>query len=161
MGGFRIWRRSAITELQKTKTTTEAGGQVGMEWSSTKKKFEMDETKGLVVMIEKGPWKEVEALENEIGSENVRHATEIMGRGEERMEASHVKYTNGRAEGGSDGRALKIFLTYPDYVSTCHSPSVSGMSQQVHKARRKNHFSQQESIAGWRFTVSSCPHCSR
>ena len=88
MGGFRTWRRSVITELQRTKTKTKPGDQVGMEWFSTKTKFEMDDMEDLVGMIEDATTKGVGALENEIGSENVHHPTEIMGEGRGQIEVT-------------------------------------------------------------------------
>ena len=76
----------------------------------------MGETRGRVVMIETAFSKEAGVLENMIGSENVRHATKTMGRGEKRIEASITRHTNGQAEEGSDGFVLKEFLTCLEFA---------------------------------------------
>lgn len=120
MGGFRTWRRSAITELQRTKMKTKPGDQVGMEWSSIKTKFEMDDMEDPVGMVEDATTRGVGALENEIGLENVHHPTGIMGEGREQSEVFLMMHTNGQAAGGSDGVAHIMVLTYPDHVAIIH-----------------------------------------
>lgn len=144
MGAFRNWKRSAIIELRKTMTKVGAGGQVGMEWSSTKKKFEMDETQGLVVMIENASRKGVEALENMIGSENVHHATEIMAAGEKRTGASPMKHAKGQAEEGSDDSTEDMSHISEILRTTISLSTLSGIKQQSAQAKGENHCSQQE-----------------
>lgn len=97
----------------------------------------MDETGGQVVVIENASTKGVGALENVNGSENVHHATRIMGGGEERIEAFLVKHTNGQAEEGTDDLVPKTISTYTEFAYRHITLELSGIKQQRHRIRRR------------------------
>jgi hypothetical protein len=118
LGAFQIWKRNATIELPRIKKKTETGGQVGMGWSLTKMKFEMDEKEGLALMMESAFTRGVGAPANEIGTESVHHPPGIKGGGEESMEVFRTMHTNKEAEGGSNGIGQKMVLPELDYIST-------------------------------------------
>lgn len=120
---------------------TKPSDQVGMEWSSTKTKFEMDDMEDLVGMIEDATTKGVGALENEIGSENVHHPTEIMGEGRGQIEAYLMTHTNGQAV-GSDGVAYMMVLTYTDHVAIIHWLGCQALNNKSTNFRTKDSFNQ-------------------